>query len=151
MWNPQVVGQGIVHQIRRQYTFIRYQSPRFDLPQVPQSVKLYNLAKSMTVAAILAFACIEYDDLFSLEWLLEALSQVEVKEFYIAGWNLYHTCAFFGRREIAMYLEQILFKSTINEACNRKPYQGYFAVHIALARGFTQLLMCYIIMDVLLH
>ena len=101
--------------------------------------KIARLPKSINVATCLAFASIQYDDLHSLQWILDTCIGLQEKDFEIFGWNLYHVCAYYGRREIFLYLNQTIFKNTFKAVCKGKLYRNFFASHIAVSRGFTTL------------
>ena len=107
--------------------------------KVTNNIKINRLPKSVSIATFLAFVCVEYDDLFSLQWILSQLSEPKNEDFWISGWNLFHACAFFGRVEIFFHLVQTTLVSTLNQVCERKSFRNCFSSHIAAMKGFTKL------------
>eukprot|EP00956_Cyclotella_meneghiniana_P013911 scaffold20482_cov23-Cyclotella_meneghiniana.AAC.2 len=87
---------------------------------------------SMTLGSFLCFAAVEYDDLFSLQWLCETHSCISAK---YEGMNLLHTAALFGRIEIAAWLCSTSAWQALQEPSTHKEYAGASSVHIAAGQG----------------
>ena len=93
-----------------------------------------RIPSSMLTKCFLCFAAVEYDDLQSLQWIYESFGmETELCD----GWNLLHFSAFMGRIEIVawLYTQPVFWQSLVVQACQRKPFQGAFAVHIAAMQG----------------
>jgi len=103
-----------------------------------QTLGEQTIPVDMTLGIFLCFCAIEFDDLQSLSWLLREKG-VNSKNATIHGWNIAHAVAYFGRLEIAvsLYKSGFLDSSMVATLCKRKPYQGAYATHIAIEKGFT--------------
>ena len=97
-----------------------------------------DIPKSMTVAVFLCFAAIEFDDLQSLQWLVDH-DGVALSEIRFGGWNVFHCCAYFGRTEIFLWLRSLEnVASLLGEPCERESDdRGAFAAHMAVKRGYV--------------
>ncbi len=60
------------------------------------------IPSSMTVGEFLLFASIEFDDLQTVQWLVEECG-TRAAEVRCNGWNVMHACAHHGRTEIALW------------------------------------------------
>ena len=84
---------------------------------------------SMTVGEFLCLVCVEWDDLYSFQWLHEQCSDpIGLNN----GFNLLHLSAFLGRIEIVAWLYTThQWDALVNEVSERKPYTNCKALHIA--------------------
>ena len=92
-----------------------------------------GLFENMSLKSCLCFAAVQYDDLQSLQYLVESFgAPTEL----IGGWNLLHFSAYMGRIEIIAWLSsQPIWGSLITQVCGRNGFQGAFAIHIAARQG----------------
>lgn len=105
----------------------------------PQGRKLLILGgqripNTVSSGTFLAHACIEFDALQTLAWLVE--DQKVTIDGILGGFNLLHACAFFGRMEILLWLSTRDGFGDLKEAIStRKGFLTASAVHIAVMRG----------------
>jgi hypothetical protein len=98
-----------------------------------------TIPPTMTVGEFLLLASIEFDDLQTVEWLVEECG-VRAAELRSNGWNIMHACAHYGRTEVALwFLSQDALVPLLHEPCSRKPADMLFVVHLAVQRGFVSL------------
>jgi hypothetical protein len=96
-----------------------------------------TIPSSMTVGEFLMFVAVEFDDLQTVQWLVEECGSRAV-EVRCNGWNVMHACAHFGRTEIVLwFLSQDALVPLLLEPCNRKPADKLFAVQLAVQQGFV--------------
>jgi len=88
---------------------------------------------SITVGEFLCLVCVEWDDLYSLQWLHEQCSDpIRLNN----GFNLLHLSAFLGRIEIVAWLYTThQWGALVNEVSKQKPYTNCKALHIAAGEG----------------
>ena len=92
---------------------------------------------SMSMGSFLCFAAVEYDDLYSLQWLCETHG---IPHTSYMGFNLLHFAALFGRIEIVGWLRTVpSWDSLVNEASTYDALYGAYTVHIAAGQGHTYL------------
>jgi hypothetical protein len=96
------------------------------------------IPSTMSTKCFLCFAAVEYDDLQSLQWICESFG---IPTELCDGWHLLHFSAFMGRIEIVawLYTQPAVWQSLVVQECQRKPFQGAFAVHIAAMQGHIML------------
>lgn len=105
----------------------------------PQGRKLLILGgqkipSTATSGTFLAHACVEFDALQTLAWLVED-QQVSI-DGIIGGFNLLHACAFFGRTEILLWLcKRAGFGDLKAALSTRRGFEKASAVHVAVNRG----------------
>mmetsp|Transcript_29648 Transcript_29648/g.81504 ORF Transcript_29648/g.81504 Transcript_29648/m.81504 type:complete len:2695 (-) Transcript_29648:60-8144(-) len=109
-----------------------------ELPRYLNGTKFEKLPKSINAASVLIFACIEYDDLLSLQWILYQRPTF-LDDIAIGGWNPVHAIAFFGRTEIFRSLRSWKIQFDVNKRSERKPWRGYYPLQLAVSNGFTDL------------
>jgi hypothetical protein len=92
-----------------------------------------RIPSAMTTRCFLCFAAVQFDDMQSLEWLCESSGPPTD---LVGGWNLLHYSAYMGRIEIIGWLSTLpVWDSLVSQPCQRKPFHGAFAVHIAASCG----------------
>jgi hypothetical protein len=95
---------------------------------------------AMSLGSFLCFAAVEYDDLYSLQWLCETRGFTDD---FINGMNLVHLSALFGRFEIVGWLHTSQ-NSLFGKQCTNKTFDGAYPVQIAAGQGhiyITELLL----------
>lgn len=123
----------------RQCGMLRWliENNHFDLDEKVQSIEMMVYADkfhfiptpSMTTVEFLCLACVEWDDLYSLQWLHEQCSD-PIR--LTSGFNLLHLSAFLGRIEIVAWLYTThQWDALVNEVSEREPYSNCKALHIA--------------------
>jgi hypothetical protein len=94
-----------------------------------------SIPSSMTVGKFLMFAAVEFDDLQTVQWLVEDC-EIRAQDVRCNGWNVMHACAHYGRTEIALwFISQDVLVPLLKEPCSRKPCDKLFAVHLAVQHG----------------
>jgi hypothetical protein len=123
-------------------SFVRLEAPAVSDMQISSRLKYVTflgkstIPSSMTVGEFLLLAAIEFDDLQTVQWLVEECGSRAV-EVRCNGWNVMHACAHFGRSEIALwFLSQDAMEALLKAPCNRKPADKLFAVHLTVQQGF---------------
>lgn len=92
-----------------------------------------RIPSTLTIRCLLCFAAVQFDDMQSLEWLCEPSGPPTD---LVGGWNLLHYSAYMGRIEIIGWLTTLpVWDSLASQPCQRKPFHGAFAVHIAASCG----------------
>lgn len=87
---------------------------------------------SMSLGSFLCFAAVEYDDLFSLQWLCETHSCLNA---IYEGMNLLHMAALFGRIEITAWLFTTPAWEVLQITSTHQEYFGACSAHIAAGQG----------------
>ena len=89
----------------------------------------------MTVGEFLCLVCVEWDDLYSFQWLHEQCSDpIGLNN----GFNLLHLSAFLGRIEIVAWLYTThQWDALVSEVSKQKPYTNCKALHIAAGEGYV--------------
>lgn len=90
---------------------------------------------AMSLGSFLCFAAVEYDDLFSLQWLCKTHGYPLE---YCQGMNVLHVAALFGRIEILGWFHQSddkVWNHLAGQICKNKEFDGAYLVHIAAGQG----------------
>ena len=94
-------------------------------------------SSSMTLGIFLCFAAVEYNDLFSLQWLCGKLGCPESR---CHGLNILHLASLFGRLEIVGWLHTCqIWGNLVDESCAHNVLDGLYAAHVAAGQGHVQL------------
>lgn len=94
-----------------------------------------KLLGSVQIGVLLCFAAVEFDDLQSLQWIVER-NLFLLENQFIHGLNLAHASACFGRLEILVWLStQTAWKTMIAAECSRAPFQKTKVAQIAVIQG----------------
>jgi hypothetical protein len=101
---------------------------------VLEDLRFIKLVPSMPLGSFLCFAAVEYDDLFSLQWLCETIGYPTLS---CDGMNLLHLASLLGRLEIVGWLHHAttVWNALASSPCGHKELSGAYAVHIAAGHG----------------
>jgi hypothetical protein len=90
----------------------------------------------LSMGTFLCFACVEYDSLHVLSWMVED-QNVTIGE-CVNGFNFLHLCAYFGRLEIIVwFFTRPEWQAVVSGFSTRKGFEHATAVHVAIMRGHT--------------
>eukprot|EP00934_Nitzschia_sp_Nitz4_P003879 Nitzschia sp. Nitz4//scaffold167_size49223//10984//18384//NITZ4_007032-RA/size49223-processed-gene-0.31-mRNA-1//-1//CDS//3329538266//3869//frame0 len=100
-----------------------------------------RVSKAITTGTFLCFACVEYDSLFSLSWLVKG-SNASIDQ-VINGFNILHVCAFFGRLEILLWISTTpLWSKLLSMAPSTRPgFMNYSIFEVAISKGHTNVVL----------
>ena len=90
----------------------------------------------MSLGTFICFAAVEYDDLFSLQWLCDQIGCPRIR---CHGMNILHLASLFGRLEIVGWLHTCqTWSFLVNEPCVSIELNGLYAAHVAAGQGHIQ-------------
>lgn len=103
---------------------------------VRTSFRFIKKVPSMHLGHFLCFVAVEYDDLYSLQWLCETIGHPNK---ICEGMNILHLASLLGRFEIIGWLRTTTgWEMLCDKACTYRELDGTYPAHIAAAQGHIE-------------